>query len=62
LAIAKINNNHPREAIDRLKEVAPYELGEPRPLGGTLYPIYTRGQPICFYTEGMKPRPNFRKL
>jgi eukaryotic-like serine/threonine-protein kinase len=61
-AVAEINHNNPTEAIELLKEVAPYELGEPPPLAGTLYPIYIRGQAYLLLHRGDEAAVEFQKF
>jgi serine/threonine protein kinase/tetratricopeptide (TPR) repeat protein len=61
-AVAEINNNNPTKAIELLEEVAPYELGEPPPLSGTLYPVYIRGQAYLLLHQGNQSAAEFQKF
>jgi hypothetical protein len=60
-AVAEINHN-PTGAIELLKEVTPYELGEPPPLAGTLYPVYIRGQAYLLLHRGDEAAVEFQKF
>jgi eukaryotic-like serine/threonine-protein kinase len=61
-AIAEINRHNPTGAVEILKEVTPYELGEPPPLSGTLYPVYIRGQAYLLLHRGDEAAIEFQKF
>jgi eukaryotic-like serine/threonine-protein kinase len=61
-AAVELNRNNPTAAIDLLKDVAAYELGEPPPLAGTLYPVYIRGQAYLRLHRGGEAAVEFQKF
>lgn len=62
LAAVEIDDDNPAKAIEVLKNVAPYELGEPPPLAGSLYPVYIRGQAYLQLRQGSEAAAEFRKF
>jgi tetratricopeptide (TPR) repeat protein len=61
-AVVEINRNNPTGTIELLNAVTPYELGEPPPLTGTLYPVYIRGQAYLLLHRGDEAAVEFRKF
>jgi hypothetical protein len=61
-AVAEVNDHNPTRAIELLREVTPYELGEPPPLAGTLYPVYIRGQAYLLLHRGDEAVLEFQKF
>jgi eukaryotic-like serine/threonine-protein kinase len=61
-AAVEINHDNPAGAIETLKDVAPYELGEPPPLAGSLYPVYIRGQAYLLLLRGNEAAVEFQKF
>jgi DNA-binding winged helix-turn-helix (wHTH) protein/Tfp pilus assembly protein PilF len=54
---------HPAQAIDILQSAAPYELGQPPPLGpGSLYPVYERGQAYLRLNQASSAASEFQKF
>jgi hypothetical protein len=61
-AAVELNRNNPAGAIDLLKDAVPYELGEPPPLAGTLYPAYIRAQAYLLLHRGDEAAAEFQKF
>ncbi len=64
-AAIEINRGNPGKAIDILQAAASYELGEPSPWfggGGSLYPIYLRGQSYLVLHRGNEAAEEFQKI
>ncbi|MBV9574845.1 MAG: protein kinase [Acidobacteriales bacterium] len=63
-AAIKLSENNPQAAVDELQAVAPYELGEPPPFlaGGTMYPVYLRGEAYLQLKKGVAAAAEFQKI
>jgi tetratricopeptide (TPR) repeat protein len=61
-AAIEINRNNPAEAVEILRGAAPYELGGPPPISGTLYPIYVRAQAYLLMKKGNEAAIEFQKF
>jgi serine/threonine protein kinase/tetratricopeptide (TPR) repeat protein len=64
-ASIEISQNNPAKAIERLRTVSQYELGTPTPqfeVGGSLYPVYVRGQAYLSLGQGAEAAAEFQKL
>jgi eukaryotic-like serine/threonine-protein kinase len=61
-AAIELNHNNVPKAIDLLQGAARYELGSPPPLGGTLYPIYLRGEAYLAAHQGQQAAAEFQKM
>jgi predicted Zn-dependent protease len=61
-AAIDVDQKAPAEAIELLEAASPYELGEPPPIGGTLYPIYVRGNAYLLLKKGPEAATEFQKL
>ncbi len=64
-AAIELNRGNPSKAVEELQLAAPYELGVPYPqsqVGGSLYPIYVRGQAYLVLGQGDKAAAEFQKL
>jgi serine/threonine protein kinase len=61
-AAVEINRNKPSEAIKILQEAAPYDLGGPPPISGTLYPVYVRAQAYLMMKKGNEAAKEFQKF
>lgn len=64
-AAVEINRRQNDKAVEALRAASPYELGEPNPqaqIGGSLYPIYVRGE--AFLKAGQAPEAilEFQKM
>jgi serine/threonine protein kinase/tetratricopeptide (TPR) repeat protein len=64
-AAVEINRQQNDKAVEALRAALPYELGEPNPqaqIGGSLYPIYVRGE--AFLKAGQAPEAilEFQKM
>jgi eukaryotic-like serine/threonine-protein kinase len=64
---ASIENqrNNPTRAVELLQSAMPYELGSPLPqfeVGGTLYPVYVRGQAYLLLHQGTAAVGEFQKF
>jgi len=64
-AAVEINRRQNDKAVEALRAALPYELGEPNPqaqIGGSLYPIYVRGE--AFLKAGQAPEAilEFQKM
>jgi hypothetical protein len=55
-------SNLGKSAVELLRAASPYELGEPPPIGGTLYPVFVRGQAKLLLHQGSEARADFQKL
>jgi len=62
LAAVELSRDNPKAAIEDLKQVAPYELGEPPPLAGSLYPVYIRGEAYLRLHQGREAAAEFQKF
>ena len=61
-AAIELNRKHPDKAVELLKAASAYELGQPNPLGGSLYPVYVRGEAYLKAGEGQQAAAEFQKL
>ena len=64
-ATLELNRRHPDNALRLLQAASPCELGEPNPqvqIGGSLYPVYVRGQANLENGRGQEAIVEFRKL
>ncbi len=64
-AYNELRRSRPTLAVKVLEEVTPYELGFPEPQfseGGTLYPIYVRGQAYLALGQGKEAAAEFQKF
>jgi serine/threonine protein kinase/tetratricopeptide (TPR) repeat protein len=58
-----LEGRHPDKAVELLQAASAYELGEPSPgaqVGGTLYPVYVRGEAYLGAGQNSRRPPNFR--
>ncbi len=61
----EIGRNNPAKAIERLRTATEYELGTPTPqfeVGGSLYPVYVRGQAYLSLHQGAEAAAEFQKF
>jgi eukaryotic-like serine/threonine-protein kinase len=61
----ELRSGHPGQAIKLLEESTPYDLAFPLPqysAGGTLYPIYVRGQAYLALHQGKEAASEFQKF
>jgi eukaryotic-like serine/threonine-protein kinase len=64
-ASIEIQRGSPARAVELLQTTAEYELGSPLPqfeVGGTLYPVYVRGQAYLLLHQGTEAIREFRKF
>jgi eukaryotic-like serine/threonine-protein kinase len=61
-AAIELNRKHPEKAVELLEAASGYELGEPSPIGGTLYPVYVRGEAYLNAGQGQQAAAEFQKL
>jgi serine/threonine protein kinase/tetratricopeptide (TPR) repeat protein len=64
-AALELNRRQSGRALDVLRAALPYELGEPNPqaqIGGSLYPIYVRGEAYLKAGQGPQAVLEFQKL
>jgi eukaryotic-like serine/threonine-protein kinase len=64
-ATIELNRRQSDSAIEVLRAALPYELGEPNPqaqIGGSLYPIYVRGQAFLDARRGPDAVAEFQKV
>jgi hypothetical protein len=61
-AAIELDRKDPARAGELLRAADPYELGQPSPLGGTLYPVYLRGQAESRLRRGSEAAAEFQKL
>jgi tetratricopeptide (TPR) repeat protein/predicted Ser/Thr protein kinase len=61
-AAVEINRKNPTEAVEILQGAAPYNLGEPPPIAGTLYPVYVRAQAYLLMKKGNEAAREFQKF
>jgi eukaryotic-like serine/threonine-protein kinase len=61
-ATVEINRNNPAEAVEILQGAAPYDLGGPPPISGTLYPVYVRAQAYLLMKKGNEAAEDFQKF
>jgi eukaryotic-like serine/threonine-protein kinase len=62
-AAIALNQGNSSQALELLKTVAPYELGQPSPSPlGPLYPAYVRGQTYLWTHNGTAAAAEFQKL
>ncbi len=64
-AAIEIQRGNPARAVELLQTTAEYELGSPLPqfeVGGTLYPVYVRGQAYLLLRQGTEAVREFRKF
>ena len=57
-----MNRKNPARAIEFLQATSSYELGSLPPIGGTLYPVYVRGQAYLALREGSAAASEFQKF
>jgi tetratricopeptide (TPR) repeat protein len=64
-AAIALDGRHPDKAAELLQSASAYELGEPPPaaqVGGTLYPVYVRGEAYLKAGQGQQAAAEFQKL
>ena len=64
-ASIEIRRNNPAKALEYLQSSAPYELGSPLPqfeVGGSLYPVYMRGEAYLLLHKGENAAAEFQKF
>jgi eukaryotic-like serine/threonine-protein kinase len=64
-AAVELNRAQNDQAIDALRAALPYELGEPNPqaqIGGSLYPIYVRGEAFLKSGQAREAILEFQKM
>jgi eukaryotic-like serine/threonine-protein kinase len=64
-AYVELRSGRPAQAIALLQEAAPYDLAFPLPQyseGGTLYPVYVRGQAYLALHQGKEAAAEFQKF
>jgi eukaryotic-like serine/threonine-protein kinase len=64
-ASIEIQRSNPARAVELLQTTAQYELGSPLPqfeVGGTLYPVYVRGQSYLLLHQGTAAVGEFQKF
>ncbi len=64
-ASIEIRRNNSAKALEGLQATAPYELGSPLPqfeVGGTLYPVYIRGEVYLSLHHGKEAAAEFQKF
>ena len=64
-ASIEIQRSNPARAVELLQTTAQYELGSPLPqfeVGGTLYPVYVRGQSYLSLHQGTAAVGEFQKF
>ncbi len=64
-AAIALDGRHPAKAAELLHAASAYELGEPAPgaeVGGTLYPVYVRGEAYLEAGQGQQAAAEFQKL
>ena len=64
-ASIEIRRSNPARAVELLQATAQYELGSPLPqfeVGGTLYPVYVRGQAYLLLRQGTAAVREFQKF
>jgi serine/threonine protein kinase/Flp pilus assembly protein TadD len=64
-ASIEIRRNNPAKALEDLQATVPYELGSPLPqfeVGGSLYPVYIRGEVYLLLHQGKEAAAEFQKF
>ena len=64
-ASIEIRRNNPAKALEDLQSATPYELGSPLPqfeVGGSLYPVYIRGEVYLLMHQGKEAAAEFQKF
>jgi eukaryotic-like serine/threonine-protein kinase len=64
-ATVELNRHHPGGAVQLLQAASPCEFGEPNPqvqIGGSLYPLYVRGQGSLENGDGPQAVAEFQKM
>ncbi|MGB6846062.1 MAG: protein kinase [Candidatus Acidiferrales bacterium] len=64
-ASIEMTRKNPAKALENLRTTAEYELGTPLPqfeVGGSLYPVYIRGQVYLSLHQGKEAAAEFQKL
>jgi tetratricopeptide (TPR) repeat protein len=64
-ASIEMRRKNPAKALDDLRTTAEYELGTPLPqfeVGGSLYPVYIRGQVYLSLHQGKEAATEFQKF
>ncbi len=61
-AALELDANNPTQAVMFLEAAAPYELGGPPPLIGTMYPVYIRGEAQLQAHNGAAAASEFQKF
>jgi serine/threonine protein kinase/tetratricopeptide (TPR) repeat protein len=64
-ASIEMSHNNPAKALELLQTTSQYELGTPLPqfeVGGSLYPVYVRGQAYLSRHQGGQAAAEFQKL
>ena len=64
-ASIEMSHNNPSKALELLQTTSQYELGTPLPqfqVGGSLYPVYVRGQAHLSLQQGEQAAAEFQKI
>ncbi len=64
-AAIALDGKHPEKAVELLQAALAYELGQPSPaaqVGGSLYPVYVRGEAYLAAGQGQQAAAEFQKL
>jgi len=61
-AAIELNRKHTHKAVELVRAASAYDLGQPSPMGGTLYPVYVRGEAYLNAGEGLNAQGEFQKL
>jgi tetratricopeptide (TPR) repeat protein len=61
-ALLALKRGEPLRAIELLQIAAPYELGGPAIFGGSLYPVYVRGESYLAAHRGPEAAAEFQKV
>jgi eukaryotic-like serine/threonine-protein kinase len=64
-ASIEIRRHNPEKALEDLRTTSPYELASPLPqfeVGGSLYPVYVRGEAYLLLHQGKEAAAEFQKF
>jgi hypothetical protein len=61
-ALFLLKGGQPLRAVELLQIAAPYELGAPAFFGGSLYPVYVRGESYLAAHRGPEAAVEFQKI
>jgi serine/threonine protein kinase/Tfp pilus assembly protein PilF len=61
-AVMELDHGNSPRALELLQQTSNYELGNPNPLGGLLYPVYVRGQAYLMAHQGSAAAAEFQKV